>query len=560
MNGSSNNNSRPSDARRAALKEADNQSGGADGRPFVPTLSNLCPIERYYATADKVLDAFDRSFEASDLDNAYVLGRRFASFSIDALPTHDYYKSRKEVHTKLRRKNLTDQKRVVLLLEKVVTLMDEEEVVKRKKEEEDRKRVKIAEETHRRRMQSFSARKQKNNQDDGADLRSALQKLDSLNSLFPKVPSGVGESQEKAEVEKFDSQQFSNIYNGENSPVAGDLPMPVPVPSENGEDRNDNDQSNDENANGVLGLPPPPSYSQILRDSKKSNVPDAPPSYENLMSSKGKKESNQSLPSFQEIASEPKAQNIKKSKSFPIRTLQKMYISDYERMKKIQKIEVFAMSTHQGRVRSTSRDSTNGCAVISPLVVANHLKTSGAISDAAVDHVIDYEAGPILRVVRSKLGLGNHALIIPSDVHDYMVDEKILFQDKFVGVCGGNIMDEEHIGEFVNLLESGERNSHATKKTGAALFFHEHVISIVKIVLVTGVSWYDIVDSLPQAQSKNRASRTRCKDRQSLEVALRWYAITKFSGSNLDYIDRNQWDDVMCDFDPRVFQGFVWGE
>ena len=35
---------------------------------------------------------------------------------------------------------------------------------------------------------------------------------------------------------------------------------------------------------------------------------------------------------------------------------------------------------------------------------------------------------PLLRKIRSKLGLDGSALIIPSDVHDYLVDHKWLFQ------------------------------------------------------------------------------------------------------------------------------------
>lgn len=44
---------RPSDARRRALKEADNMGGENHG---VPMVSNFFPIERYYDAADKVRD------------------------------------------------------------------------------------------------------------------------------------------------------------------------------------------------------------------------------------------------------------------------------------------------------------------------------------------------------------------------------------------------------------------------------------------------------------------------------------------------------------------------
>jgi hypothetical protein len=165
-------------------------------------------------------------------------------------------------------------------------------------------------------------------------------------------------------------------------------------------------------------------------------------------------------------------------------------------------------------------------------------------------------------------------LIIPSDVHDYLVDEKILKQEMFVGVCGGNVLDSDHVHEFLNLLENGhdsrptdnvEEKKDVSRKVAAALFFHEHVVSILKVVLADGTTWYDFVDSLPNRKTVNGedvigATRTRCKDRQSLETLLLWYACEKFSATDARYIDDNEWDDTMCDFDPRVFQGFVWKE
>ena len=110
--------------------------------------------------------------------------------------------------------------------------------------------------------------------------------------------------------------------------------------------------------------------------------------------------------------------------------------------------------------------------------------------------------------------------------------------------------------------EKGEEKKGETKKVSAALFFHEHVVSILKVVLADGTSWYDLIDSMPQHDKKGElaATRTRCKDRASLESVLSWYACEKFSTTDAKYIDKNYWDDTMCDFDPRVFQAFVWKE
>jgi len=272
------------------------------------------------------------------------------------------------------------------------------------------------------------------------------------------------------------------------------------------------------------------------------------------------------------VSLEDHGQVKNKAPPLPFHTIKQIARSDYHGLRGKKKIDVFQLATYQGR--STIRDSTNGCTVISPLVAVHHLNSEGAgIADMKIEQIIDEIAPVILSRVRNKLGLAGHALIIPSDVHDYMVDEKILKQDMFVGVCGGNLLDSEHVEEFLNLLENGEdqqpsdqeEKKDTSKKVAAALFFHEHVVSILKVVLPDGSMWYDLVDSMPtrfQTASTESmcASRTRCKDRESLRSLLYWYACEKFSGADAQYIDSNEWDDNMCDFDPRVFQGFVWKE
>ena len=56
-------------------------------------LQNLCPISKYYAAADIVLEQFKQHLADGDLDSAYIIGRRFALFSAISLPGHDYYLS-----------------------------------------------------------------------------------------------------------------------------------------------------------------------------------------------------------------------------------------------------------------------------------------------------------------------------------------------------------------------------------------------------------------------------------------------------------------------------------
>jgi hypothetical protein len=250
----------------------------------------------------------------------------------------------------------------------------------------------------------------------------------------------------------------------------------------------------------------------------------------------------------------------KKVLRVPIRTLQDQYRSEYQRMLNAGQISVSYLSTYQGRLH----ESTNGCTVISALVAANHMMRPGmsSISNDEVAHIIDRVCGPVLRKIRSKLGLPAHALLIPSDVHDQLVDDNVLSQDVFEGASGGNVLDETHMGEFMKVLsagESGKGENHS--KAAATFFFREHVISIVKYLAPNGSQvCYDLIDSLPTSFQGGRsaATRTRCGSLDALRALLNWYCSRKFSDANCQYIDTQKWDDSMADFDPRVFQGFVW--
>jgi len=59
----------------------------------------------------------------------------------------------------------------------------------------------------------------------------------------------------------------------------------------------------------------------------------------------------------------------------------------------------------------------------------------------------------------------------------------------------------------------------------------------------------------PQQQN---AVRIRCFDAAALKATLQWYACSVFTNENARYIDTYQWDEKMADFDPRVFQAFLW--
>lgn len=640
------------------------------GEKGVPLVSNMFSLDRYYAAADSVLLAFNQAYEAGRLDDAYVYGKRFAIFSLNALPTHNYYNSPK--YNKARAKNQHEMVDVVSKLEQVAKMMDQEEVEKereRRRKAADRKRrdeERARQEAEEARVRLANFQKETNAANQQQQKRnlfnveqSALDKLrvlqggvqvqnDRRSTGVTETMSELNIGKEKRRDEKGPSQQQQSSRgrnrpldrpsrnssddslrsNGSDDPGRRPLQRRGSMESTTGRQgrRHSNERerepaqrrssihgesirrqgSNDSisdvgrssrteeprrrterrlsmhtdgslpppmvppvgNENG--GFPPPPSYNSVVVDKRRG---------ESTKSSTSSNQQQQPFPPsvLEQAAAHATGQNALFPQSqiqgnmYANRELEKEYRSvrkekvsfrstkqraaeKYQELRANNRIKVMSIPTHQGRLGH----STNGCAVISPLVVSRHLHGRSAVTDDEIVSIIDRECGPLLRDIRGKLGLGGDALIIPSDVHDYLVDEKLLSQEAFVGATGGNIMDPKHLAEFLQLLDVGEKNSHRDKRTGAALFFREHVVSIVKVPLSPGKWCFDLIDSLPG--STGQASRTRCRDLSAFEAYVRYYASKKFSESNCDHIDKNDWNDTMADFDPRVFQGFVWGD
>ena len=120
-------------------------------------------------------------------------------------------------------------------------------------------------------------------------------------------------------------------------------------------------------------------------------------------------------------------------------------------------------------------------------------------------------------------------------------------------------MEAAHVKALVESMNGNGPRS----KSASALFFHAHVVCITKMATTGGEVWYDIIDSLPRKVEPGRPPngvRIRCKDAEALEACVRWYASSKFGASDCEYCDGNSWDEDNCDFDPRVFQSFTWGE
>lgn len=156
------------------------------------------------------------------------------------------------------------------------------------------------------------------------------------------------------------------------------------------------------------------------------------------------------------------------------------------------------------------------------------------------------------------------------------------------------------------------------KKLAATFFFHEHVITILQLRRADKSVWFDVIDSLPHEETllplgdtsttaessmamsfsrrssdgaisagphessrfdsegtvnggfsedllvdqvpPTQAVRIRCMDIDSLKATLLWYACSVFTLENRAYIDAYEWDEKLSDFDPRVFQAFIWTE
>ena len=591
----------PSKARREHLKKYE--------RPPIE-LSNMTPIPRYYTAADKVLHQFKAHLKNQELDDAYIIGRRFALFSTVSLPKHDYYKSPNSEFAKLRLQNQKDAQWVTRGLERIVEVMDKQEVQRVREEEERIRMQKEAEEKQkleweksmRQRLNAVESSSTTTTTTSGSSSSNLLDwkvgalgmsaKLEKLNALFPK--DGEVAAPESGIVPSAPPASAPPIIDDNISP----LPPPMaPPPTMGMQDLalfNSTAATQHLKSDGgtpLFGEPvAPPNYSDLFLDtlrttSSSSAVGGPHVSPEELAEL-------ERLPSYT-TTSPTTAPKPKLPPRTPIRIIQQNCLRQMQSLQNSNHIEIQRLGTFQGRLGASNPrfDSTNGCAVISPLVVATHIYPQHAkhslsassnsskygISNSAITEIIDKRAPPILQAVRAKEMVGRHALLVPSAVHDYLVDEHILPQDKFVGVCGGDIMDQTHINELVTMLVDGnedQRNNNGNsskkgilknktcrkKRVGAVLYFREHVISIVKIPLGNGVCYYDLIDSLPSSSTGGMSSRTRCKDLASFEVLLRWYASSKFSESNCDFIDDNVWDEGMADFDPRVFQGFAWSE
>ncbi len=296
-----------------------------------------------------------------------------------------------------------------------------------------------------------------------------------------------------------------------------------------------------------------------------------------------------------------------------IQMLSNCYHEDFDTLRNRGRISTRQLPTYQGRIPG----SINGCTIIAPLLCIHHFLNESSIPDPglpdqAIVQVIDEETPNILPLVRQSLGVVKDAFLIPSDAHDSLMQQHYICQEQFLTVCGGNILEQDHLQSLLEQLSVV-----GPKKLAASLFFHEHVITILQLRRGPKSVWFDVIDSLPHKETFLRAdealtigsscgalsrrssegaisdnlpdylwlenegisavggllepflveevppmyaTRIRCMDVESLKTTLLWYACSVFSRKNRTYIDNYEWDEKQCDFDPRVFQAFVWTE
>ena len=314
-----------------------------------------------------------------------------------------------------------------------------------------------------------------------------------------------------------------------------------------------------------------------------------------------------------------------------VEALASLYHEQYTILREKSIFHVRFLDTFQGR----NPMSTNGCTVIAPLTCIHYFtsteqnrvaSSSEGMHDAVFNHgipddlinqVIDEHASSILPTIRNKLNLERDSFIIPSDVHDHLIEIGLLDCSQFVGVCGGNILDSQHLSAFKRSLllldDKRERERLRGRKIGATLFFHGHVVAIHVIVNENDGDenvWVELIDSLPNPETwitakKNlseqhkssssvdmvedtmccftnssdweqqsmeydseelpqNAVRVRCTNIEHFDTLVLQYALTKFSEEEQRFIDSTMWEDnsAYCEhsFDPRVFQAFIWAE
>ena len=526
------------------------------------------PISKHYALNNQILGAFDLLFEQKNFKVAYAIGMQFVEVALLEIPKHGYFYSSR--HEEERVQNAMDALRVTEQLESIL----------------------------RQEMQDQATEAE----------RDRIAKLNHLAKEQAHTSTRTYEEDRMKLEQEFSTTSFDTSFCGDINDIIAACPNTTPATSSSTSqglhrisessidqpsvplrrDSNDDDDSLQPISSKQLHDGPEIMKRHPRRNEEEGRQP--PPS----TLTRGASDLQRALwlsglgsvdqtPPVRVSTPEPSGTTLpaderrKKSQTaIDIMTLQLCYHEDFDMLRNVGRVRISRTDTYQGK----DAGSINGCTVIAPLLCIHHFHNWGGLPDHglpdnAIMEVIDSETPAILPEVRSNLGLTKDALIIPSDVHDFMIERQLLSQEQFVTVCGGNILDDSHITEFVNTLRHGgsEGTKFEGKKLAATLFFHEHVVAILKLSRDGSKVWYDWIDSYPKQETLRKtyedsddpefvpnAARIRCVDDESLKATIRWYACSKFSEENRTFIDMYDWDEMASDFDPRVFQAFIWAE
>ena len=513
----------PSKKRREELKAHINISQLPQQSVALEKYFNLAERGRANATAttEKALRMPARTWQEAyrrqtPLGHAYIFQRRYATLGLYVIPKHNYYNKQAPRSVELKR-NVSG---AMAWIERLVEAMDADQILlddhraavaalKKREAEEAALKQGMA------RLQRDRAEREKQKQKRAADA--ALPPL--VRGARVRYKDGSAGSvvechRDCPEGPYYDvaldggrvvQAERSNLELIAGKPTAPSPPPPPPVPS----------------APPLPPVPPPPP---------------PPPAYDSDAVALGATPLPPALLGYEDsVASKITIEEVRSSAERAWGQTQAQGRGRVERL-----------PTFQGRVRDARNlDSTNGCAVIAPLVCQMHIGEKKELTNSDVARVIDDIVPPILAHIRKKHGLGNGAFIIPADVHDYLYDAKAIDHSMFAGVFGGNCLDDEHVAKLLNAFEEVPQ----TDKAGCAFFFKEHVIAILRVGRE-----YHFVDSLGGGDASGMGTRTVCADVEALRVFLRYYVSKKLPPNCVG----NAFDEATADFDARVFQAFLW--
>jgi hypothetical protein len=546
------------------------------------------PITKHYALNNQILTAFESNYERKCFKIAYAIGLQFVETALLEIPKHGYFYSSR--HESDRLQSSFDAQRVTRLL---MEIQEKEGNFASTERERIYKLTKLAQEQA----------KPVSSEAYESDRAKVEAELRSTGSSFPDFCGQFmffddicppGRAANHLQSVREDSSALTpftqHSQRGESS--RSSIPAPPQLHEGQAVDYYYHDMSR-------AMIPPPVSKPTFSRTTSELEIERA--LFLSGLEVCPRKTSTEELDAS---ANYEDSLNISAISRIDIVTLSELYREDFDSLLETKRVRISRVATYQGRTPG----SINGCTLIAPLLCIHHFHDQHVIPDpglpdSVIIQAIDQETPEILRELRGSLGLTKDAFIIPSDAHDYLIGRQLLSTDQFVNVCGGNILDDEHVNSFVQVLASADSKTNSTskvKKVACTLFFHEHVVAIHRLERENGKAWYDIIDSLPLQKTlrlttkmdesrdgppKNQdildlygssefqdfhpdlseeivqnTARIRCLDLEALKATLRWYACSKFSRENRIYIDQYPWSDMNTDFDPRVFQTFVWKE